>query len=145
MGSDVIGYKYINAECPSSEDELLVLEVKSQSSETRPKNKLQEAVDHSVKDHLRLAESLNGEVQRMVDKKDYGKARIIQRFQEKTEKPFTLKFSAVAVHSETSFNEELLKVVNISAHPESNLELLVIYSDNLMSFIKEMYVRASRC
>ncbi len=145
MGSDVMGYKCFNADKFSSKDELAVLEVKAQSSETMPKNKLQEAVDHSVKDVVRLAESLNAEVQRLVGENKYNDAKIIQRFQNRTDKPYIIKFSAVAIHSRKSFSEALLKTVDISMHPGSKVNLLVIYSDKLMEFIKEMYVRASKC
>lgn len=145
MGSDVLGYKCSNATKPNKNDELKVLEVKAQSSENKPENKLQTAVDHSVKDMARLAESLNAEVQRLVDRNKYDEAKIIQRFQWKTDRPYKLSFSAVAVHSKKSFSEDLLKEVDISNHPDSNINLLVICSEKLMEFIKEMYVRASKC
>lgn len=145
MGSDVLGYKCSNLTKPNQNDELKVLEVKAQSSETQPTNKLQIAVNDSGKDLARLAESLNAEVQRLLDRNKYNDAKIIQRFQNKTDRPYKLSFSAVAVHSKTSFSEDLLKEVDISNHPDSNINLLVICSEKLMEFIKKMYERASKC
>lgn len=145
MGSDVLGYKCLNVTKPNKNDELAVLEVKAQSSETKPQNKLQLAVDHSAKDEVRLAESLNAEVQRLVDRNRIKEAELVQRFQNKTDRPYRIKFSAVAVHSSTSFSEKLVKTVDVSGHPDTSVNLLVIYSDKLMEFIKEMYARASKC
>lgn len=145
MGSDVLGYKCSNATMPNKNDELKVLEVKAQSSEAKSKNKLQIAVNDSVKDVARLAESLNAEVQRLVDRNRYDDAKIVRRFQNKIDRPYKLNFSAVAVHSTTSFSEDLLKEVDISNHPDYNINLLVIRSEKLMEFVKEMYVRASKC
>lgn len=145
MGSDVLGYKCQDINNPSKDDELEVLEVKAQSSETKPTNKLQLAVEHSVKDELRLAESLNAEAQRLYHNQRLDEVRKVQRFQNKTDRPYKLLFSAVAVHSSKSFDENLIRLVDISNHPDQNLNLLVIYSDHLMAFIKGMYERASKC
>ncbi|UQF70658.1 DUF1837 domain-containing protein [Vagococcus lutrae] len=145
MGSDVLGYKCLDINKPSDKDQLIVLEVKAQSANSSPKPKLQIAVDHSAKDEIRLAESLNAEVQRLLNKNKRTEALIIQRFQNKTDRPYKLKFSAVAVHSTMSYDEKLIKKVDTGLHPDQNVNMLVIYSDDLMDFIKKMYVRASRC
>ena len=145
MGSDVLGYKCSDVNNPNVKDQLIVLEVKAQSRNSSPEPKLQTAVDHSAKDEIRLAESLNAEVQRLISRNKYPEALIIQRFQNKTDKPYQLNFSAVAVHSTKSYDENLIKKVGTGAHPDQNVNMLVIYSDDLMDFIKKMYVRASRC
>ncbi|EAC8104466.1 DUF1837 domain-containing protein [Listeria monocytogenes] len=145
MGSDVLGYKCIDTIKSNKNDELAILEIKAQSSESKPKSKLQDAVDDSAKDEVRVAESLNAEVQRLIDRNRFEEAKVVQRFQNKTDRPYRVKFSAVAVHSSTSFCEELVKTVDIAGHPDTNVNLLVIYSDKLMEFIKDMYVRASKC
>lgn len=145
MGSDIMGYKCINIDKPNSKDELIVLEVKAQSGQTKAKPKLQIAIKDSAKDEIRLAESLNAEVQRLINKSRYDEAKIVQRFQNKTDRPYRLYFSAVAVHSTYSFDKDLIKEVDIEEHPDPNVKLLVIYSDNLLDFIKKMYVRSSKC
>ena len=66
-GPDVLAFK--TQEDNPSNDELLVYEVKAKLSAT-PKPMLQEAIDHSGKDYLRLGESLNGIKQRMLDRND---------------------------------------------------------------------------
>lgn len=145
MGSDVLGYKCANVSKPSAIDELVVLEVKAQSSKTTARPILQNAVKDSAKDEIRLGESLNAEVQRLINKNKYSEAKIVQRFQNKTDRPYQLNFSAVAVHSTFSYEEELIKQVNIEDHPDPNVNMLVIYSDGLLEFIKSMYMRASKC
>ncbi|MGM0293911.1 Hachiman antiphage defense system protein HamA [Enterococcus mundtii] len=145
MGSDVLGYKCSNVDSPSPKDELIVLEVKAQSSETNPKPMLQTAVNDSAKDEIRLAESLNAEVQRLVYGNRHAEAKVIQRFQNRTDRPYQIKFSAVAVHSTYSYDEDLIKQVDLDGHPDDNINLLVIHSERLMEFVKEMYVRASEC
>lgn len=147
MGSDVLGYKCKNADSPSSSDELHVLEVKAQAREAKPEAKLQKAVNDSVKanDKLRLAESLNAEVQRLRGYNMLEEAKLVKRFQNKTDRPYNLVFSAVAVHSSRSYSEDLVRQVDVSKNVNQNLKLLVIYSDKLLEFIKELYERASRC
>lgn len=77
MGSDVLGYKCQSANSPSAKDELHILEVKAQSSESKPVSKLQNAVKDSGKDVVRLAESLNAEVQRLRNKRKIEEVRIV--------------------------------------------------------------------
>ncbi|MFC4652735.1 Hachiman antiphage defense system protein HamA [Lactococcus nasutitermitis] len=147
MGSDVLGYKCKNVNSHSSNDELQVLEVKAQASETKPEAKLQKAVNDSIKsnDELRLAESLNAEVQRLWGYNRLKEAELVKRFQNKTDRPYKLVFSAVAVHSNRSYSEDLVKQVDVTKNINQNLNLLVIYSDQLLKFIKELYERASQC
>ncbi|MGY5265578.1 Hachiman antiphage defense system protein HamA [Paraclostridium bifermentans] len=143
MGSDLIGFKM--GKTISHNDELIVFEVKAMASEGKPKNRLQDAIEHSNKDVKRLAESLNAIVQRLIDKNDFEGAKIIQRFQNSTDRPYKEKFAAAAVHSKTSFSRDLLTKVDTSSHTDPDLFLLVVHSDNLMSFIHELYRRASKC
>ena len=77
MGTDVLGYKCQDANSPSEDDELKILEVKAQASETKPQLKLQKAVNDSSKDSLRLAESLNAEVRHLARCNRIEEARII--------------------------------------------------------------------
>lgn len=60
-GSDVIGMKLVNndPEQHSPRDSLIAFEIKAQLKSKSPTNRLQDAVNDSTKDKLRLAESLN--------------------------------------------------------------------------------------
>lgn len=145
MGSDLIGYKC--GKKISSSDELIVFEVKSTASKVLPaqKARLQKAVDDSGKDILRLAESLNAVVQRLVDHGNLDEAQQVQRFQNAADMPYHTVFAAAAVCSNMSYSEELLKKVSTMHHVDPNLKLLVVHSDKLMQFIHGMYRRACKC
>lgn len=159
MGSDLIGYKC--GERVNSNDELIIFEVKAAASETPPPSRkdvqkakneskpspirLQRAIDDSNKDILRLAESLNAIVQRLIDKQDYEGVKKVQRFQNSTDTPYGKVYAAAAVHSDTSYSEELLKTISTIHHIDPNLMLIVIHCDKLMQFIHSMYWRALEC
>jgi len=143
QGSDLIAFKigYLD----SSNDELVIYEVKAQTSNTAPKNRLQDAIIDSRKDIKRLAESLNAINQRLIDKGEYEKSSIIRRFQNSTDRPYCLTYGAAAVHSTYSFSGKKVQECSISAHPEHNVKLIVIYSEKFMEKIHDIYWRATQC
>ncbi|MPW27064.1 DUF1837 domain-containing protein [Alkalibaculum sp. M08DMB] len=143
QGSDLMCFKV--GEKISNNDQLLIFEIKGQASETKPKNRLQDAVNDSQKDVKRIAFSLNAANQRLCEKGKFDQAKIVQRFQNATDRPYKEKYAAAAVHSNTSLSLDILKEVTTVAHADPNLYLLVIHKDKLMSFIHELYRRASIC
>ena len=145
MGSDLIGYK-CGAKI-SSNDELIIFEVKACASKYDKSSivRLQKAINDSNKDELRLAETLNAVVQRLVDRNDLSGAKKIQRFQNVTDRPYTKIYAAAAVYSNTSYSEIALKTVSTLHHIDPNLKLVVVHCDKLMDFIHEMYGRACKC
>ncbi|MGX8710930.1 MAG: Hachiman antiphage defense system protein HamA [bacterium] len=143
QGSDLMGFKV--GEKVSRSDELLIFEVKAQASNTKPKKRLQDAIDDSKKDTKRIAFSLNAVNQRLSEKGLLKEAKIVQRFQNATDRPYKEKYAAAAVHSEVSFSKDILKKVITSTHIDPNLHLLVIHCRDLMAFIQELYKRASIC
>ncbi|NLD50369.1 MAG: DUF1837 domain-containing protein [Clostridiaceae bacterium] len=143
QGSDLMGFKV--GEKVSKSDELLIFEVKAQASNTKPKNRLQDAINDSKKDVKRIAFSLNAINQRLCEKNLHEEAKIVQRFQNATDRPYKEKYAAAAIHSEFSFSKELLKEVTTSTHIDHDINLLVIYCKELMTFIHELYRRASEC
>ena len=143
QGSDVMAFKI--GEKASADDELVIYEVKCQASETNPQNKIQEAVDHSAKDVKRDAFSLNGIVQRLYDRRKFSDAEKVKRFQNPTDNPYKELFGAVAVHSDRSYSEEILKKVITKNHESPHLTLLAVHGEYLMEFIHELYRRAAQC
>lgn len=143
QGSDVLGFK--SKDKASKDDELIVFEVKAQARNAKSKNKLQEAVNDSNKDVKRIATSLNAIVQRLYDKDLSYEAEKVQRFQNATDRPYKQIYGAAAVHSEKSYSETLLKEVKTNYHIDPNVELLVIYSKDLMDTIHKLYERACEC
>ena len=145
MGSDLIGYKC--GEIMSTDDELIVFEIKATATETRPNSKvrLQDAVNDSCKDNLRLGESLNAVYQRLHDRGDENSKRQVQRFQNSVDNPYKKIYAAAAIHSKMSLSKELIKTVSTLNHVDPDLKLMVIHCDKLMEFIHCMYGRASEC
>ncbi len=64
-GCDVIGFKRIAEGHESPEDQLAIFEAKAQLTGRTPSQRLQHAIDDSVKDQIRKAESLNSIKQRL--------------------------------------------------------------------------------
>lgn len=145
LGSDVLGYK-INPH-DSVEAEVIVIEVKSSASkrnDTIAKNKLQEAIDGSNKDFIRFSTSIVASYEKLYSS-NRAEADILSRFLNITDNPYQVKYAAVAIHSNYSYDIEVIKKVVAEQHLDSeNLRLLVIHSDELMAFIKNIYLKAGK-
>ena len=144
QGSDVLGYK--NDSLNTANDEVVVIEVKSSSSNSRSfeaKNKLQEAIKHSDKDFERFSTSIVASYLKLKNS-NIEQANLLKRFLNITDTPFNVIYGAVAVHSNQSFDINILKNVVSKDHRDyQKLRLLVIHSDELMNFIKSLYSKAS--
>lgn len=142
-GSDVIGFKKV-ANISSSNDELIVYEVKARLSENSKANILQLAVNDSSKDETRLAESLNGIKQRLFDQRNIEGIEVVARFQKSVDEPYIMKYGAAAVTANSSYCSEILSECDTSEHTSSNsLEMIVIRGQNLMVLVHELYRRAA--
>lgn len=145
QGSDVLGFKM--GEKATMKDEAIVFEVKGTSSpKGNPKGdeRLQEAIDHSNKDLLRYAESLNATKMRLYRMGKKEEAKIVERFQNMTDRPYILKYGAAAVLTEEKFIATDIVKVTAEEHIE-NVELIVIYTKDLKALIAGMYRRAAAC
>ena len=144
-GSDVLGFKMRKK--ASTKDEALVFEVKGTSSPTgNPKGykRLQDAIDDSSKDLLRYSETLNATKMRLYRMGRTEEAERIERFQNKTDIPYILKYGAAAVLTEEKFITSDMINVTTERHID-NVELIVIYTKDLNSLIDGMYRRAAIC
>ncbi len=149
-GSDVIGYAIKNVLKPSIEDKLLIAEVKTRSSVGRrltiQDNPLTKAIADSPKDRNRIAESLNAEKRRLLMRNRLTEAKIVERFQNRTDNPYQIEFSAVAVLSKEIYTEEFIREVIDSINIDDIISnILIIYSDKLLAFIRDLYRRACTC
>ena len=71
-------------------------------------------------------------------------AERIERFQNKTDIPYILKYGAAAVLTEEKFITS--DMINVTAERHiDNVELIVIYTKDLNSLIDGMYRRAAIC
>jgi len=140
-GSDVLAFK-TDASNPVN-DELLVYEVKAKLS-SKPKPMFQEAIDHSGKDHLRIAESLNGIKQRMFDKHEMNQIGLISRFQDSVNQPYNTRYGAAVVCSDSAFDTTVLANADSTQHPyKANLELIAFHGEELMTLAHALYERAA--
>lgn len=138
-GSDVIAFKKA-PDIISDNDELLIFEVKAKASENSKLNVLQDAIDHSIKDEMRLAESLNAMRQKMFDRKDYDGLQVVDRFQREPDHPCKRRYGAAAVFTDSSMHETVVATSTTGNHPNSDkLELLIISGSQLMTLIHELY------
>lgn len=143
-GCDIVGIKFMNYPNYSQKDELIVYESKSQLSGTKADPKLQNAIDHSSKDYLRKAETLNAiknfyRIRKMEDEKNK-----IQRFQNLEDNPYIEKYSAAAIFDNSIFDKELIKQSDSSKHNnKEKLSLIVFNGNDLMNLVHELYQRAA--
>ncbi|NVD97937.1 Hachiman antiphage defense system protein HamA [Massilia sp. BJB1822] len=143
-GVDILGFKVVSLGKAHPSDELLTFEVKAQLSETTYNAKLQEAIDHSDKDYLRAAISLNATKRRFIKGDDDEKISLIARFQNKDDRPFIYKSGAAAMLSAAAFDETKLKSSTVSNHVnKENLQLVVVKGSGLMALAHAIYERAA--
>lgn len=144
QGSDVLGYKTDSLK--SDNDEIVVMEVKSSASSnnsSKAKQKLQEAIDHSDKDFERFSTSVVASYLKLM-RSNNKQANVVSRFLNIADNPYNIVYGAVAVHSNESYDTDLIKeTVSESHRGNQTLRLLVIHSDELMDFIKKLYLKAS--
>ncbi|MCT8869584.1 DUF1837 domain-containing protein [Shewanella xiamenensis] len=155
-GSDVIGFRFRNQDYSTSpEDLLIVFEAKTQFSGSG-KNRLQDAINDSAKDHLRVGESLHYIKQKLFEKGSKEQAQLIDRFQNPIDIPYKESFGAAAIISDEYFDANIIVSSNCEtipkypkskehiSHPDSeNLVLLVIKGPDMMALVHELYRRAA--
>ena len=150
-GSDVIGYKMINYNKRSKNDKLLVAEVKTRSTISGNKTKVctdivTSAITDSNKDRVRVGESLNAEKLKLLHSGRTEEANIVERFQNKTDNPYTLDFFAVAVMDNELYSDQvILDAVNSQSENIKFTNVLIIYSKKLKLFLRDLYRRACLC
>src|SRR5688500_18668214 len=128
----------------SSRDELMIYEVKSAATENKPVNVLQTAINDSMKDEVRLAESLNAIKQRLYDRNDSQGVAIIDRFQDSVDRPYNRLYGAAAIITESSYRPEVLSKSDTSQHTSSKvLGMIVITGTQLMNLIHALYERSA--
>jgi hypothetical protein len=142
-GCDVIGFKFAQEHEYHPTDELFVFESKSGLAAAQG-NRLQDAVQDSVKDHLREAMTLNAMKQRMLVRGEEEQIARVQRFQNEAERPFKRINGAAAILDINVYNNTNLEDTDATGHRNAaNLRLLVIRGPSLMQLVHALYERAS--
>lgn len=143
-GCDIIGFKIFNEKGISSRDTLAVYETKAKFSGNKPKNRLQDAVQDSMKDVTRKPESLNFIKQKLIQKDQSENASRVERFQDPQDRPYKEMPGAVALFSTACYDAECVSETNTSGHPnKDNLVLIVIHGEDMMTLVHRLYRRAA--
>jgi hypothetical protein len=143
-GCDIFGYKFVSAGTASPQDELVIVEGKSKFS-PRTAPPIQNAIEGSSKDHIRIGMSLNACVERSkaVGKRDDMKA--FQRFQNPIGSPFLSLYRAGAAICDSSYDPADITTATSAGHPNAtDLEIIVIQGPNMMRLVHALYERAAR-
>lgn len=151
-GNDVIGFQFADDTGCSPNDELFIIEVKTRFSQSGG-NSLQNAIDDSSKDDIRLAESLNLIRQKSIDHKYIDDANQVIRFQNPVDQEYQIKYGASFLVDIEYFDkanipssncEQIRTSKGLISHPHrDSLALLVIRGDNMMKLVHELYRRAA--
>ena len=155
-GSDVIGFRFQKKGSEASvEDILIIFESKTKFSASKI-NRLQDAINHSAKDHIRIDESLNYIKQKLFEKREIEQAQKIERFQSPIDMPYTEAYGAAAIISDECFDVNELSSTDCRKIPKSakskevfphpnrdHLVLLVIKGSCMMDLVHELYRRAA--
>jgi hypothetical protein len=154
-GSDVVGFFQNDPDKYSPQDTLIVYETKTKFSANR-NNVLQNAINDSAKDHLRLAESLNFIKQKLLDRGEHADMMRVARFQNPADHPYQEVFGAAEiissefVHTE-KFSDATATEIPVSKnssdylpHPNRDkLEVIVISGANMMELVHALYEAAA--
>ncbi len=155
-GCDVIGFRFFKEGKTSSKDVLAIFETKTSFSKGSQKNRLQDAINDSAKDHIRIDESLNYIKQKMIEQKEAEQAKLIERFQSPVDVPYQERYGAAALVEEELFQASEIGSADTSKIPKSknstefvphpnqkSLVLLVIKGADMMTLVHELYRRAA--
>jgi len=144
-GSDVVGFKLSQDREAPQRDILLVCEAKTKFSRgTSSKNRIQDAVNGSVKDEIRIAESVNYIKQRLYERHQMEMVTSVERFQSPVDSPYRLRFAAVGIVSEEHFDDSDIQNTDTTQHPHrAELAVFVIKGSDMMSLVHALYRRAA--
>ncbi|MCQ6275874.1 DUF1837 domain-containing protein [Bacillus sp. V3B] len=143
-GCDTLAFKIIKDGEDKLEDTLAIFEAKAQFSGKKPKARLQDAINDSVKDQARKAESLNAIKQQLFFKNKMQEATRIDRFQNPIDRPYNEVSGAVALFSSNLFDPTIISNTSANDHPnQNNLKLVVIHGKDMMDLVHELYRRAA--
>lgn len=142
-GTDIMGMKSDPAQS-SPTDELIHVEVKAGLTKSKPAKLLQTAVDDAKKDYLRLAESMNFAKRQYRFYGDVDSMNVIERFQDKANRPYKLISGAAAVMDSAAYSEaENLSVDDRALNQGQGRRCIVVHGSNINQLVTELYRRAA--
>jgi hypothetical protein len=154
-GCDVIGFQFHKQDGISKRDVLAIFETKTKFSKTN-KNRMQDAINDSAKDHIRIDESLNYIKQRLFERKRKKQAGWVERFQSPVDTPYQESYGAAAIITEKYFHDNEITLADAGKIPKSKkskiyiphpnkdqLALIVIKGADMMPLVHELYKRSA--
>ena len=146
-GVDVLGFRLADGvpESQNPDDVLIAFEIKARLTGNKYEQTLQDAIDHSEKDHFRKALTLNAAKRRLRLQGRNQDSLVVQRFQNPTDHPYHYKSGAAAVISDDSYDAVQIasNTVTVSHPNAAHLELMVIHGLDLMKLVTALYERAA--
>ena len=137
-GCDILGFKFVQENAISDDDELFLLESKASFRPTAA-NRLQDAIDDSIKDMAREGMSLSAIKQRL-RKKNLEDAAKVQRFQMESDRPFRRISGAASVLEDEVYDGMDLESADASKHPNvDSLRLIIIRGVSMMDLVHKLY------
>lgn len=137
-GTDIIGFKVING---LAKDELITCEVKARIASLN-EDIVQEAITHAQKDNIRIAESLNAMKRSLLLAQDHENVKLVERFQNKVDRPYKKVTTAAIVHSNENWSSELVTTKALDSNGIENLDIIVIKGAKMMELARFLYGRA---
>lgn len=154
-GCDVIGFRFAKPDKFTPKDILTVFETKAGLSD-QAGNRLQDAVNDSAKDSLRIDESLNFLKQKLIEQGQKTEAARVERFQSPVDQPYEEGYGAAAIFSSGSYDKMTIEATDgtkvpaskksktVKPHPHhARLTMIVIKGDEMMKLVHELYRRAA--
>lgn len=142
-GCDIIGFKIFGNGTPNPRDELMQFEAKAQFSGKSANPRLQDAVDDSAKDQLRLAESLNAMKRQLLRTNHTEDAKKIERFQSRVDHPCREIYGAAAIFTSEILDPTVIEQTTTAKHPAGNLQLVVVHGVGMMDLVNTLYTKAA--
>jgi hypothetical protein len=143
-GVDVVGFLQLDPTMAQSSDQLLAFEVKARLTATGSGNRLQDAINDSGTDYVRLGYTLNKAKRLLRSRGNTLGVNSVARFQNKADHPFNLRFGAGAVINDAIYDASIIQDSTTSDHPhQRDLQMLVIHGEDLMKLAHALYRRAA--
>lgn len=142
-GADTVGFLFANDGEFSPRDQLTIIESKAKFTGVHS-DRLQDAIDHSGKDVLRKAESINAIKQRFLDLERHNEVAKVERFQDEADRPYIQRYGAIAHLDNENYETDVVTDATTAEHPfGALLFLVVIKGDDMMPLVHELYRRAA--
>lgn len=143
-GCDVMGFRIVDEHRASPRDTLAIYEVKTRFVGNRASNTLQDAVNDSMKDVTRKAESLNYIKQKLLSSHQPVGALRVERFQCPEDRPYKEAPGAVALFSRSCYDPRCVSATDASGHPNrGSLTVIAIHGRDMMVLAHDLYRRAA--